>query len=70
MHRHRMHRGLGHPSVPFLFAALVALALYRILETGLGWGGEEVFTIGLGGATFLAAALVLAALVRKPRQDS
>ena len=64
-----MHRGLGHPSVPFLFAALAALALYRILETGLGWGGEEVFAIGLGGATFLTAALVLAALVRKPRQE-
>ena len=40
-----------------------------ILETGLGWGGQEVFAVGLGGATFLAAALVLAALVRKPRQE-
>jgi hypothetical protein len=64
-----MHRGLGHPSVPFLSAALAALALYRILETGLGWNAQEVFAIGLGGATFLTAALVLAALVRKPRQE-
>jgi hypothetical protein len=68
MHRNRMHRGLGHPSVPFLFAALAALSLYRIAETGFGFSGHDIFAFGLGGAAVMAAVLALAHWTRTPRR--
>jgi hypothetical protein len=63
-----MHRGLGHPSVPFLLAALTALALYRIAETGLGLSGHDIFAFGLGGAALMAAVLALTYWTRRPRR--
>jgi hypothetical protein len=64
-----MLRGLGHPSVPFLFAALAALSLYRILETGFGLSGHDIFAASLGGAAFSAVALALAYWMRTPSRE-
>jgi hypothetical protein len=63
-----MRRGLGHQSVPFLFAALAALSLYRIAETGFGFSGQDIFAFGLGGAAVMAAMLALTHWTRRPRR--
>ena len=68
MMRGLMMRGLGHSSVPFLFAALAALALYRILETGLGWSPHAILTLALGGAAITALVFGLAYIALRPRQ--
>jgi hypothetical protein len=67
-HKGTMRRGLDHPSVPFLFAALAALSLYRIAETGFGFSGQDIFAFGLGGAAVMAAVLGLAHWTRMPRR--
>jgi hypothetical protein len=62
-----MLKWLGHPSIPFLTAAIAALVLYRLLETGFGLSGGEIFATGLGGAVLIGVGLGLASLV--PRQE-
>jgi hypothetical protein len=51
-----------------LFAALTALAAYRILESGLGLASSEIFAFGIGGAVAMTAILGLTHLVRSPRE--
>jgi len=60
---------LGHPSIPFLTAAIAALFLYRLLESGFGFSGKEIFAIGLGGAVLVFVLLALAGLAVRPRQE-
>ena len=59
-----MLKGLGHPSVLFGSAAIAALCLYRILETGFGLGGDTVLAASLGSAALIAAPLGVGLLLR------
>jgi hypothetical protein len=59
----------GHPSVPFLTAAIAALVLYRGMTSVLGLGNEAIFTVGLIGAAALTAAWLLAYFVLQPRKE-
>jgi hypothetical protein len=58
------------PSMPFLTAAIAALILYRLLETGLGFSASALFAVGVSGAGVITVALGLACLVYRRRQDS
>ena len=59
----------GHPSIPFLTAAIAALVLYRGMTSLLKLSDWTVFGLGLAGAAFLSAACLLAHLVRQPRKE-
>jgi hypothetical protein len=64
-----MFKRLGHPSIPFLTAAAAALVSYRVLESGLGLNGKQIFMAGFGGALVLAVALGLASLLARASQE-
>ena len=53
--------------MPFLSAAIAALALYRVLETDLGFTSTTIFAFGLYGAALIAVPLGFDLLI-KPRQ--
>ena len=52
-----MDWGSFRECTPFLSAAIAALVLYRLLETGLGLGSNTVFSVGVYGAALVAAPL-------------
>jgi len=64
-----MSKWLGHPSIPFLTAAGAALISYRLLESGLGLSGKQIFVAGFGGALVLTAAVALAGLLARASQE-
>src|SRR5437773_10674663 len=64
----RMDWGSYRRFVPFLSAAIAALALYRLLETGLGFSSTAVFAFGLYGAGLIGVPVGVALLIGKQRQ--
>jgi hypothetical protein len=69
VHRQGMSKWLGHSSIPFLTAAVAALVCYRLLESGLGFSGREIFFAAIAGAMALSAALALASLAVRPSRE-
>jgi hypothetical protein len=59
-----MLKGLGHPSILFGSAAIAALCLYRILETGFGLGGDTILAASLGSAALIAVPLGFGLVIR------
>jgi len=51
--------------MPFLSAAIAALALYRVLETGMGLPSTTIFAFGFYGAALIAVPLGLDLLSRQ-----
>jgi hypothetical protein len=64
-----MFKQLGHPCLPFLTAAIAALVAYRLLESGLGLSGREIFVTGFVGAVAMSLALALTGLFIRARQE-
>jgi hypothetical protein len=63
-----MDWGSCRPCMPFLSAAIAALALYRVLETDLGFTSTTIFAFGLYGAALIAVPLGFDLLI-KPRGE-
>ena len=63
-----MEWGSFRLSILFLSAAIVALVLYRVLETGLGFTSTAIFANGLYGAALVATPLSVSWLLSKQRQ--
>jgi hypothetical protein len=59
----------GHPSIPFLTAAIAALILYRAMASVLMLSNEAIFSIGLTGAILMFAACLLGQLTGHPRKE-
>jgi hypothetical protein len=62
-----MDWGWIRPCMPFLSAAVAALALYRLLETGVGFTPTAVFMFGLYGAALVATPVGYAYLIGNQR---
>ena len=60
--------GSLRPYMPFLSAAITALVLYRLLESGLGLTSTAIFAFGIYGAALIAAPLCYSYLLSKQRQ--
>ena len=60
-----MDWGSCRPCMPFLSAAIAALALYRVLESGLGLTSTTIFAFGLYGAALIAVPLGFVLLSRQ-----
>jgi hypothetical protein len=63
-----MDWGSFRPYMPFLSAAIAALALYRLLESAFGITPTALFTIGVYGAALVATPLGFAYLISNQRQ--
>jgi len=59
----------GHPSIPFLAAAIAALFLYRGMISLLGLDNGAIFTACVASAALVAAAWLTADLLWPLRKE-
>ena len=59
----------GHPSKPFLAAALAALFLYRGMISMLGLDNAAIFTLSITAAALLALVWLTAHLIGQVRKE-
>jgi hypothetical protein len=59
----------GHPSLPFLTAAIAALLLYRGMISLAGLDNGAIFAVSVGAAALVAAAWLMAHLVWPLRRE-
>jgi hypothetical protein len=62
-------RHWGHPSIPFLSAAITAMLLYRGMLSGFGFDNGAIFAGSLGAAALLAAVWATAYLLWPLRKE-
>ena len=59
----------GHPSIPFLTAAIAALFLYRGMISLAGFDNRAIFAMSVGAAALVAAAWLAAHLIGPLRKE-
>lgn len=59
----------GHPSIPFLTAAIAALLLYRGMISFGGFDNHAIFSLSLAAAALLAAVWLTAHLLSPLRRE-